>query len=87
MPDSTRPVDRATAGPDLDATAALPEDWRYETATAEVEEIVSQIEAGDLDLATTFDRFSLAIARLRECETFLNRCQQQVELFVETLDD
>jgi exodeoxyribonuclease VII small subunit len=54
---------------------------------AEVETIIDQIERGELDLADVFDQFTIAVQRLRQCEMFLNRQQQQVDLLIETLLD
>ena len=63
------------------------EDWNYEAAVAKVEAIVVQIEAGELDLEEVFDQFAAAIEYLRQCETFLQERQQQVDLLIETLND
>jgi exodeoxyribonuclease VII small subunit len=65
----------------------LAPDWRYEETVAEVEMIIEQIERGELDLADVFDQFSIAVQRLQQCETFLNRQQQQVDVLIETLLD
>jgi exodeoxyribonuclease VII small subunit len=70
--------------PQVDELAA---DWRYEETVAEVETIIDQIERGELDLADVFDQFTIAVQRLRQCEMFLNRQQQQVDLLIETLLD
>ncbi|MEB3162478.1 MAG: exodeoxyribonuclease VII small subunit [Prochlorothrix sp.] len=90
-------LDEAIAGADRpgDATrsdaAATPEAetltaWHYEAAVAEVEEILAQIEGGELELAALFDRFETAVQRLRQCEAFLNQKQQQMDLLIETLE-
>ena len=63
------------------------EDWNYEAAVAKVEAIVVQIEAGSLDLEEVFDQFAAAIEYLRQCETFLQERQQQVDLLIETLNE
>ena len=63
------------------------EDWNYEAAVAKVEAIVVQIEAGELDLEEVFDQFAAAIEYLRQCETFLQERQQQVDLLIETLNE
>lgn len=63
------------------------EDWNYKAAVAKVEAIVVQIEAGELDLEEVFDQFAAAIEYLRQCETFLQERQQQVDLLIETLND
>ena len=63
------------------------EDWNYKAAVAKVEAIVVQIEAGELDLEEVFNQFAAAIEYLRQCETFLQERQQQVDLLIETLND
>lgn len=63
------------------------EDWNYKTAVAKVEAIVVQIEAGELDLEEVFNQFAAAIEYLRQCETFLQERQQQVDLLIETLNE
>ncbi|KKJ01630.1 exodeoxyribonuclease VII [Prochlorothrix hollandica PCC 9006 = CALU 1027] len=67
------------------AATGLPPDWNYEATVAEVEAIVAQIEGGELELADLFDRFELAVNRLRQCEAFLDAKQKQVDLLIETL--
>jgi exodeoxyribonuclease VII small subunit len=65
----------------------LPPDWRYEATIQEIESIITEIEAGYLDLANVFERFSAAILYLRQCETFLASRQGQMELLIEELGD
>lgn len=67
-------------------SASVP-DWNYEATVAEVEMIIHQIEMGELPVAELFDQFAIAVERLRQCETFLTRQQQQVDLLIETLLD
>ena len=64
-----------------------PKDWNYEEAVDRVEKILTAIEGGDLDLAEVFSQFAVAVDRLQECETFLTKQQEQVELLLETLGD
>ena len=59
----------------------LPVHWNYETTVAEIETIINGIELGELELADVFEQFSVAMERLRQCEAFLMRQQQQVEVF------
>jgi exodeoxyribonuclease VII small subunit len=68
-------------------SVSLPPSWSYETTIAEIEVIIHQIERGELELADVFDQFARAVERLRQCETFLTRQQQQVDLLIETLLD
>jgi exodeoxyribonuclease VII small subunit len=68
-------------------TGSVPSGWSYEATVAEVEAIINRIELGELELADVFSQFSIAVEQLRQCETFLNRQQQQVDLLIETLLD
>lgn len=61
--------------------------WNYEQAVAEVEQIVARLEAGELELEEVFEQFTTAIEYLRQCETFLQQRQQQVDLLIETLNE
>jgi exodeoxyribonuclease VII small subunit len=63
----------------------LPEAWNYEATVAQVETIIEQIEAGKLELAEVFEQFAAAVKYLRQCETFLQERQQQMDLLIETL--
>jgi exodeoxyribonuclease VII small subunit len=62
-------------------------DWHYEATVSEIETIIEQIERGELPLADVFDQFAIAVQQLRQCEGFLSRQQQQVDLLIETLLD
>ncbi|MBE9198558.1 MULTISPECIES: exodeoxyribonuclease VII small subunit [unclassified Nodularia (in: cyanobacteria)] len=61
--------------------------WNYEGKVLEIEEIIARIEAGELDLQEVFEQFSTAVESLRQCESFLQQRQQQVNLLIETLTD
>ncbi len=63
------------------------EDWSYEGKVAQIEQIIARIEAGSLDLADVFDQFATAVEGLKECASFLEERQQQVDLLIETLQD
>jgi exodeoxyribonuclease VII small subunit len=63
------------------------ETWNYEQTVSRVEEILTRIESGELELADVFDEFSTAVDYLRQCETFLMDRQRQVDLLIETLTD
>lgn len=67
--------------------ATLEPDWNYETKVAEVESIIARIEAGELELEEVFEQFATAVESLRQCDTFLQQRQQQVDLLIETLSD
>jgi len=69
------------------ADLPLPEAWNYEATVAQVETIIEQIEAGELELAEVFEQFVAAVKYLRQCETFLQERQQQMDLLIETLTE
>jgi exodeoxyribonuclease VII small subunit len=59
----------------------------YEAKIAEIETIITRIEGGELELADVFTEFATAVEYLRECDSFLQQRQQQVDLLIETLQD
>jgi exodeoxyribonuclease VII small subunit len=61
--------------------------WNYEETVIQVEEIIEQIEAGTLSLEEVFEKFAIAIERLRECESFLAIGKERMNLLIETLDN
>ena len=61
--------------------------WKYEETVDRVEEILAEIEGGDLDLAEVFSKFEIAVASLQQCESFLAEHSQRVELLLENLGD
>lgn len=65
----------------------MEKNWNYETKVAEIEAIISRIEAGELQLEEVFEQFGAAVKSLRECESFLKERHQQVDLMIETLQD
>jgi exodeoxyribonuclease VII small subunit len=80
------------ADPNQDQSAATDvfnrsPDWNYEATVAQVEAIIARIEAGELDLAEVFDQFTTAVEYLHQCEAFLTKRQQQMDLLIEKLGD
>ncbi|MEW6494533.1 MAG: exodeoxyribonuclease VII small subunit [Cyanobacteriota bacterium] len=67
--------------------STLPENWNYEATVDQVETIIKQIEAGELELAEVFEQFAAAVKYLRQCDTFLQGRQQQMDLVIETLEE
>lgn len=63
------------------------EGWRYETAVAEVESIIRQIESGELELEAVFEQFAQAVEALQQCEAFLSERQAQMDVLIETLSN
>ncbi|NJK62813.1 MAG: exodeoxyribonuclease VII small subunit [Synechococcaceae cyanobacterium SM2_3_1] len=61
------------------------DNWRYESAIAEVETIIQRIESGELDLSEVIEQFQTAAHTLKQCDTFLTQKQNQVELIIEEI--
>ena len=59
----------------------------YEAKIAEIETIITRIESGELELADVFTEFATAVEYLRECDSFLQQREQQVDLLIQTLQD
>jgi exodeoxyribonuclease VII small subunit len=62
-------------------------EWKYEAAVARVEEILGEIESGELELNEVFDLFTVAVDSLQQCEVFLSRQRDRVDLLLEDLGD
>ncbi|OKH26819.1 exodeoxyribonuclease VII small subunit [Hydrococcus rivularis NIES-593] len=62
------------------------QNWKYEETVAQVEKIIEQIESGSLPLEEVFEKFAIAIERLRECESFLAIGKERMNLLIETLE-
>lgn len=69
------------------ASSSEIEGENYEAKVAEVERIIAGIEAGELKLEEVFEQFTKAVEYLRQCESFLQQRQQQVNLLISTLSD
>lgn len=79
-------IDPISASSSNQADSSFPESWNYEATVAQVETIIKQIEAGELELVEVFDQFATAVKYLSQCEAFLQERQQQMDLLVETLE-
>jgi exodeoxyribonuclease VII small subunit len=62
-------------------------DWNYEATVAQVEDILTAIESGDLELTEVFSQFAVAVDSLQACEKFLVKQRGQVAQLLETLGD
>jgi exodeoxyribonuclease VII small subunit len=61
--------------------------WNYEATVVRVEEILTEIEGGDLELSSVFSQFEIAVNSLQQCENFLSQQREQIELLLENLGD
>lgn len=55
----------------------------FESALAELEALVSKMEAGDLSLEDSLKAFEQGVKLTRECQTQLSRAEQRVKKLVE----
>lgn len=70
-----------------DSMAKAKPAWSYETAIAEVEQVVQQLESGELPLAEVLEQFQQASQRLQQCDRFLRDKQAELDLLIESLDE
>lgn len=56
----------------------------FETAIAELEHIVSQLESGNLPLAQSVDIYKRGAALLKNCQQSLTEAEQQIRMLTET---
>ncbi|TWU08520.1 exodeoxyribonuclease VII small subunit [Stieleria varia] len=52
----------------------------FEEALAEAEEVVKQLESGELGLAESLDQYELGIKRIKQCHESLREAQRRVSL-------
>ncbi len=55
----------------------------FETALAELESLIGQIEQGDLTLDDSLQRFERGIVLVRSCRNALREAEQKVEQLIE----
>lgn len=55
----------------------------FETALAELESLVGQLEQGELTLDEALQRFERGVALVRSCQRTLQVAEQQVEQLIE----
>lgn len=59
---------------------------RFEEAFRRLEEVVDEMERGELPLEQLLGRFEEGIELVKQCRAFLKQAQARVELFVEQKD-
>jgi exodeoxyribonuclease VII small subunit len=60
-------------------------DWNYEETVDRIEAIIDRVESGELPLEEVFEQFAVAVECLQECESFLVRGKEQMDLSIELL--
>lgn len=61
--------------------------WNYEETVAEIEAIIHRIESGELPLEAVFEQFGAAMDYLKQCDRFLSKGRENMELLIETLEE
>ncbi|MFS8117334.1 MAG: exodeoxyribonuclease VII small subunit [Microcoleus sp.] len=57
-------------------------DWNYEETVDRIEGIIDRVESGELPLEEVFEQFAVAVECLQECEGFLARGKDQMDLAI-----
>ena len=55
----------------------------FEGSLAQLEELVAQLEEGDLSLEKSMEAFEQGVKLTRECQTALKEAEQKVQLLME----
>lgn len=58
----------------------MTEPIHFEKSMAELEEIVTQLEKGELPLEESLKRFEKGITLARQCQDVLNQAEQKIEM-------
>jgi exodeoxyribonuclease VII small subunit len=72
-------------GADVDEACAEPRG--FETSLAELEQVVRELEEGQLGLSEALARYEHGIGRLKHCYSLLEAAERKVELLTGMLDD
>ncbi|MEG4455174.1 exodeoxyribonuclease VII small subunit [Microcoleus sp. N9_A1] len=57
-------------------------DWNYEETVDRIEAIIDRVESGELPLEEVFEQFGVAVECWQECEGFLARGKDQMDLAI-----
>ena len=68
----------------MDLPGNRPE-WNYEETVDRIEAIIDRVESGELPLEVVFEQFAIAVECLQQCEGFLARGKEQMDLSIELL--
>jgi exodeoxyribonuclease VII small subunit len=62
---------------------ALPDDLKFETALAELESLVAQMEGGKLELEDSLAAYQRGMALARHCQGLLERAEERIQTMEE----
>lgn len=66
---------------------AIPESVTFGVALAELEDIVRELEGGELELEESLERYERGVALLRACRARLADAQQRVTMLVGEIEE
>lgn len=66
---------------------AIPESVTFGVALAELEDIVRELESGQLELEESLERYERGVALLRACRARLADAQQRVTMLVGEIEE
>ena len=78
--------DRAKSDAKAGKTKAQAEAPRFEEAFSRLEEVIDEMERGDLPLEDLLARFEEGVELVKSCRGFLKQAQTRIERFVEIKD-
>ena len=64
----------------------MAKDKNFEASLAELEQIVAQLEAGDLPLEQSLELFERGVRLSRECQKRLDEAERKVEILLKNED-
>ena len=64
----------------------MAKDKNFEASLAELEQIVAQLEAGDLPLEQSLELFERGVRLSRECQKRLDEAERKVEVLLKNED-
>lgn len=70
----------------MSAEQVLPEDISFGDALAELEQIVRELEGGQLELEDSLARYERGVSLLRACKAKLGEAQQRVTALIGELE-
>lgn len=62
-------------------------DWSYEETVAQLENLIAQVESGEIPLEEVFSKFAIAVEYAQQCEAFLSQGRERMNLLIEMLTE
>ena len=64
-------------------TEQSPEKFEFETALAQLEQLVQRMESGDLSLQDSLQAFEQGVTLTKQCQQALSSAEQRVQILME----